>query len=325
MLHTYITEAWRLRYPIIGAPMSGVAGGKLAHAVSAAGALGMIGVGSTTTTSYIEREAQVARGADHQRFGIGLMAWAIEARPELLLASLEARPFLIAISFGSPAPYVERLHQAGIQVATQVNTRAEAISAEQAGVDLVVVQGAEAGGHHMGRVSTLPLLQAALETTRLPVVAAGGIASARGLAAALAAGAEGAWIGTCLLASPEIESSPQARERVLLAQDTDTIHTRIFDVAQGIPWPSQYPGRALRNHFTEQWQHREEELAWNVAAGQQLREARERREFDVAFIYAGEGVGLVSEARPALDVIRDLGEGAERLLRERAQTALGLL
>ena len=114
-------------------------------------------------------------------------SWAIEKRPDLLDAAIEARPFLISISFGSPAPYVERLHQHSILLATQVNTRAEAIQAEQVGVDLIVAQGTEAGGHVTGQVSTLPLLQTVLDAVRIPVVAAGGIASPRGVAAALAA------------------------------------------------------------------------------------------------------------------------------------------
>src|SRR5438874_269287 len=147
MLHTYLTTSWQLRYPIIGAPMAGVARGRLAHAVSQAGGLGMIGVGSTGRTDAILQEADIARGTDQMRFGIGLMAWAIERRPELLHAAIETSPFLISISFGSPAPYVEMLHQRGILLATQINTRAEAIHAAQAGVDLIVVQGTEAGGH----------------------------------------------------------------------------------------------------------------------------------------------------------------------------------
>lgn len=325
MLHTYLTESWPLRYPIISAPMAGVAGGRLARAVSSAGALGMIGVGSTTPTSFIERESAIARGEDNQRFGIGLMVWAIEARPELLDVALQARPFLISISFGSPAPYIERLHREGIKIATQVNTRAEAISVAQAGVDVIVAQGTEAGGHSGQGVSTLPLLQTVLDAVQLPVVAAGGIASARGVAAALAAGAAGVWVGTGLLASPECENSPQARERVIRAQETDTILTRVFDRARGTSWPSQYPGRALRNRFTTQWQQHEETVGQDAAARQQLTGAIERKDFDLAYIYAGEAVGLVTQQRPAGDVIRDLGDGAERLLRDRARSLLGSL
>src|SRR5579885_770703 len=217
MLHTFLTASWDLRYPIIGAPMAGAAGGRLARAVSQAGGLGMIGIGSKTPVEYIAREAALARGDDQERFGIGLMAWALESRPELLDAAIEARPLLISISFGSPAPYVEQVHRQGIHLATQVHSRAEALEAAQAGVDLIVAQGTEAGGH-TGQVSTLPLLQIVLEAVQTPVVAAGGIASPRGVAAALAAGAQGVWVGTCLLAAPESETSEPARARLLQAR-----------------------------------------------------------------------------------------------------------
>src|SRR5205814_8909834 len=135
-------------------------------------------------------------------------------RPDLLEAAIEANPFLISLSFGSPAPYVERLHQHGIVLATQVNTRADAIKAARDGVDLIVVQGTEAGGHVTGQVSTLPLLQSVLDAVRIPVIVAGGIATPRGVAAALAAGAAGVWVGTALLASPECANTDEARSRI---------------------------------------------------------------------------------------------------------------
>ena len=175
----------------------------LAHAVSQAGGLGMLGIGSTESVDFLVQESAIARGTDQMRFGIGLHAWAIEKRPDLLDAAIEAAPFLISISFGSAAPYAERLHLRGIVLATQVNTRAEAVRAERSGVDLIRAQGTEAGGHVSGQVSTLPLLQAVLEAVWVPVLAAGGIASAHGVAAALAAGADGVWVCTALLASPD--------------------------------------------------------------------------------------------------------------------------
>jgi nitronate monooxygenase len=218
MLHTYLTTTWHLRYPIIGAPMAYVGRGRLAHAVSKGGGLGMIGIGSTESVEFLAREAAIARGNDQTRFGIGMHAWAIEKRPDLLDAAIEANPFLISLSFGSAAPYAERLHQHDISLATQVNSRAEAMQAERDGVDLIVAQGMEAGGHVTGEVSTLPLLQTVLDAVQVPVLAAGGIASPRGVAAALAAGAVGVWVGTALLASPECENTEQARARIVQAQ-----------------------------------------------------------------------------------------------------------
>ncbi len=321
MLSTYLTTSWYLRYPIIGAPMAYVGRGRYARAVSQAGGLGMIGVGSKEAVDFIAQEAAIARGTDQGLFGIGLMAWAIESRPELLHAAIETHPFLISISFGSPAPYVKMLHQQGILLATQVHTQAEAIHAAHAGVDVVVVQGTEAGGH-TGHIGTLPLLQSVLEAVSVPVLVAGGIASPRGVAAALAAGAEGVWVGTCLLASPECENTENARSRIIQTQETETVLTRAFDVAQNIPWPIQYPGRALRNRFTEQWHFKTEELAHDEEARQQLAAAIKSKDYDVAHIYAGEAVGLVTREQPIAEVIRHLGEGAEQLLRNRCSTLL---
>lgn len=284
----------------------------------------MFGIGSSESVAFLAQEAAVARGNDQLRFGIGLHSWAVNNRPELLQAALEANPFLISLSFGSPAPYVEQIHQHGILLATQVHSRAEAREAANAGVDVIVVQGNEAGGHTGQWVSTLPLLQAVLETVHVPVIAAGGIASPRGVAAALAAGAEGVWVGTCLLASPECENTEQARERLVQATETDTILTRAFDVAQGLAWPEHYPGRALRNRFTQQWHDHLDLLPQAQEARQQLTEAIAHKNYDLAFIYAGEAVGLIEQQRPAAEVIRHLGERAERLLAERYAQLLPL-
>lgn len=321
MLQTFLTTQWNLKYPIIGAPMAYVGGGRLANAVSRAGGLGMIGVGSKQTAEFIAEQAAIARGEDGQRFGIGLMAWALERKPEMLDAAIQEKPFLISISFGSVTPYVERLHSSGICLATQVHSGDEALQAEAAGVDLIVAQGTEAGGH-TGEVSTLPLLQSVLEIVRTPVLAAGGVATARGVAAALAAGAAGVWVGTCLLAAYETEASEAARERILRAKETDTILTSVFDVGQGIAWPPQYKGRALANQFTSTWHNDIDHLREDEAARRQLAEAIREQDYDQALIYAGEAVGLVHKKQSAVDIVREMGIGAEALLRERFVTLL---
>ncbi len=321
MLHTYLTDDLTLGYPIVGAPMANAAGGRLARAISGAGGLGMIGIGSDAAVSLVEEESAVARGEDQTRFGLALMIWALERRPELLDAALAARPFLLSLSFGSPQPYVARVHQAGALVVTQVNTVAAAREAEQCGVDLIVAQGTEAGGH-TGYAGTLPLLQAVLEAVQIPVLAAGGIASSRGLAAVLAAGAAGAWIGTAFLACPECANRAEVRRRIVAAGETDTVHTHVFDQVQGLAWPQQYPGRALRNDFTRQWHDRADQLPRDTAAIEQYRQARAAGDYDTAVIYAGQAVGLVTQERPAADVVRDLGEGAEAVLRRRCGEVL---
>ena len=320
MLRTHLTEQWDLRYPILGAPMAGTANGKLARAVTQAGGLGQIGIGSETPIEYLEEESSIARGDDEGRFGIGLMIWALERRPELFDAAVAARPFLLSMSFGAPAPYVERAHAAGIKIATQVNTVAAAREAAAAGVDLIVAQGTEAGGH-TGSVSTLPLLQGVLEVAGdVPVVAAGGIATARGLAAVLAAGAQGAWIGTALLVAGEAGNSTAVRQRVIAATEADTIHTHTFDDVTRTPWPDQYPGRALRNRFADEWHGRSKGLT--DAAFAEYDQARSRGDYDVAVIYAGEASGLIHGERSTAEILQTIGQEAEALLRRRATELL---
>jgi len=315
VLRTFLTEDWNLRFPLVGAPMAGVAFGALARAVSEAGGLGCIGIGSEDPVERIAQEAAVA-GADGVRFGIGLMAWALERRPELFDAALAARPFLLSISFGDVAPYADRVRRAGIKLVTQVQSREAAVTAERAGVDAIVVQGTEAGGHTSG-VATLPLLQIVLDAVTTPVIAAGGVATARGLAAVLAAGAEGAWIGTPLLASPEAHNTPQARAAVIRAREDETVLTSLFDRVQNIPWPAQFPGRALANEFTRRYHGREDEAVADEAALAAYRAARTANDFSLAHLYAGQSVGALERERSAAEVISSIGEGAEVLLRER--------
>jgi nitronate monooxygenase len=315
MIQTRLSEMLQLRYPIIGAPMWGAGRGNLARTITQAGGFGMIGVGSDAAVSYLEAEAEIARGDDETRFGLGLFVWAIERRPELLDAAIAARPNLLCLSFGSPAPYIERIRAAGIRVAAQVGAVATAREAESTGVDLIVAQGTEAGGH-TGHVGTLPLLQGVLDAVELPVLAAGGIASPRGLAAVLAAGGAGAWIGTAFLACVECANTPEARRRIVAAGETDTVLTSLFDRIQGLPWPAQYPGRALHNRFAEQWSDRIEQVVGDEALAEQYRHARSARDYDTAVIYAGQAVGLVRQERSAGEVVREIGDGAEAMLRD---------
>jgi nitronate monooxygenase len=318
MLHTFLTHRLGLRYPIIGAPMAGVAGGRLARAIGQAGGLGCIGIGSTTSLAFIESETAIARGADEGRFGLGLMAWALEERPELLDAAVAAGPVLISISFGSIAPYVEKVRSAGILLAAQAQTIAGAREAEAAGVDLLVAQGTEAGGHSSSAgIGTLVLLEGVLASARIPVVAAGGIATPAGLAAVLAAGAEGGWVGTAFLSAAESALNAEARRRVLGAAETDTVLTDVFDRVQELGWPSHHPGRALRNRFAEEWHGRSQAIVGNRGIIDAYRQARDAGDYDTAVIYAGQAAGLVREERSAGEIVRELGDGAEELLRRR--------
>ncbi|OOK66140.1 nitronate monooxygenase family protein [Mycobacterium kansasii] len=173
--------------PIVNAPMGGVAGGRLAAAVTAAGGLGMIGMGSTATQASLAEQLRQVTG----RFGIGLVDWVMRDEVGLLEDALAARPALLSVSFGTDWSWVDKAHDAGIVTATQVYDGAGARRAVDAGVDIVVARGAEGGGHGEVRLGTLPLLDAVLEAVSVPVLAGGGIASPRSLAAVLAAGASG--------------------------------------------------------------------------------------------------------------------------------------
>ncbi|MGY1848565.1 MULTISPECIES: NAD(P)H-dependent flavin oxidoreductase [unclassified Blastococcus] len=313
MLTTALTRRFSLTTPVIGAPMAGVAGGGLAAAVSRAGGLGMIGISAKHSADFLAEQCAIPR-ADGLPFGVGLMAWALADRPDLLAATVAARPALVSVSFGDPAPYVPALHDAGIAVCAQVNTVADARGALDAGVDVLVAQGTEAGGH-TGHRGLLPLLQEVLPLTDRPVVAAGGIATGRGMAAALAAGAAGVWIGTALLSCTEGLNSAAARERVRQATGEETVLTRAFDVAEGLAWPERWPGRALVNDFSRVWHGREEELVHDAEARQSVVDGRRTGDPATAPVYAGEAVGLVTAERSATDVVRELDTGAEQALR----------
>jgi nitronate monooxygenase len=315
MLETPLTKLLGIEVPILNAPMTPQAGGALARAVSEAGGLGMLGFDEVESVEQIEAQLLILRQGPPISFGVGLVAWVLEKRPELLDLAIAARPALVSVSFGDPAPYVARLHDAGIVVGSQVQSRQWAETALAAGVDLLIAQGTEAGGH-TGSVGTLPLLQIVLELTDAPVVAAGGIASGRGLAAVLAAGAAAALVGTPFLLAKEARNTEAARRRIIASDETETILTSVYDRLLGKGWPAEFRGRALRNRYAERWTGHETELMGQVEAVGAFTEARAAGDYDVAHLYAGQSVGLLARERPAADIVGDLAAGAEQLLRE---------
>lgn len=308
---TWLTERLNLDVPLVQAPMAGVAQGRLAAAVSAAGALGMVGVGATAKPAWIGEQAAVA-GEPGRPFGIGLMAWALERSPGQLDAALDSEAALVSVSFGAFERPVQRAKEAGKVVTTQVGNLEEARRARDAGVDLVVARGAEGGGHGRNDHGTLPLLEMVLGELDVPVVAAGGISTWRGVAAVLAAGACGAWVGTAFLGCPEAANTRQARERLFAAGDGATAYGRVFDVASRTAWPPEYGGRALRNGFFDRWAGREDELASSQEAAAELAAARQRGDFDTAYLYAGQGVALLTQERSAAEVVAELSRGLDR-------------
>jgi nitronate monooxygenase len=312
---TWLTERFGLSVPVVAAPMAGVSTGRLAAAVTSAGGLGMIGLGPRATAERVRAECAAAGAAGP--YGVGLMAWVLAENDAVVELVAAEAPALVSVSYGPYDRWVRVLQEAGIAVATQVGTLAEARAAEQSGVDLLVARGAEGGGHGRNDVGTLPLLQEVLDAVSVPVVAAGGIGTARGLAAVLAAGAAGAWVGTAFLTCTEAATSAGARARLFEAEDIDTAYGRVFDVAQGLAWPPEYGGRALRNAFFDRWHGREPQLADDDDAAAELVAARASGDFSAAYVYAGQGVGLLRAERPAADVMAEFA-AAGALLRHAA-------
>ena len=313
MIATPLTELLGVEVPLISAPMTPQAGGRLARAVSEAGAFGMIGIEETDTHEGIAAELAIVQAGAPVPFGIGLVSWVLDQRPELLDIAINARPTLISVSFGDAGPHVRRLHDAGILVASQVQSRQWAEVAIEAGVDVLVAQGTEGGGH-TGAVATLPLLQIVLELTDLPVVAAGGIASGRGLAAVLAAGAVGAWVGTPFLLAEEARNSTAARERIARTDETETLYTSVYDRLQDKGWPAEFRARAIRNAFGARWTGREDELGAGTKPREEFIEARATQDYDIAHIYAGQSIGMLDAVRPAGAIVSGIEAQARELL-----------
>ena len=313
MLQTRWSTTLGLQVPIVSAPMGGASGGELAAAVSRAGGLGMVAAGSSGSVAQLQRELAIVRDAD-VRFGIGLIAWAVEREPELLAVAIAAQPTLLSVSFGAVTGWPERACAAGIMTAAQVYDRASARRAREAGIDVIVARGREGGGHGADAVSTLPLLDAVLDACDGPVLAAGGIATGRGIVAAIAAGAAGVWLGTCFAACSESLLPDGARQRIVAAAETDTIYTRAFDLAAGDPWPEQYGERTLVNDFARRWTGREHDLVNDQEAIRRFHAACADGDYSVAPVNAGQGVGTIDRVRPAAEVIADLSSEATRLL-----------
>jgi nitronate monooxygenase len=313
VLRTWLTDRFGLQIPVVAAPMGGAASASFAAAVSRSGALGMVAAGSRATADSVREQLSEA-AANGVPYGVGVLGWVVARRPEIIETVIAAQPVLVSVSYGELATHLDALRQAGIPVATQVGTVEDARRAAGHGIDVLVARGGEGGGHGRDEMATLPLLQEVLEAVEVPVLAAGGIANARGLAAVLAAGAAGAWVGTAFLGCVETAWSDAARQSVIEAGDGDTIYTRAFDVGLRIDWPTQFGGRALRNHFSDEWHGREAALATDEEAAQTMAQAISDQDMDIAPVWAGQAVSLVNQKKTVSEVIAGFAS-AEDLLR----------
>ena len=317
MLLTRFTELLGLTYPLMSAPMSNHSGGQLAAAVSLAGGLGAFGGSNGWGADWMRQQIAHVRSRTDRPFGVGFITQLIEPDPKNFEIALEEGVPVIIFSFTDPQPWLGRAKAAGATTICQVQSVELAELAVAAGADVLLAQGNEAGGH-TGSINLLPLLVELVERyPEIPILAAGGITGGRALAAVLAAGAQGASLGTAMLATHEAVEVPETfKERIVLSDGQDTTFTRLYDLLGDTPWPEGIAGRVYRNRLVREWDGRDaevmarrEELATDAAA------ARARQDPELASVYMGQGAGQVRAVRPAAEVVQEICEEAEEIIR----------
>ena len=323
-METSVTRLLGIEYPIVQAPIGGLSVPALAGAVAKAGGLGMMAVTWHDPDELRSSIAEV-RSITDKPFGINLII--DEPQHERLEVALAEGVKFVSLFWGDPAPYLDAIHRAGARAALTIGSAAEAKRAAETGVDVIVAQGWEAGGHVWGEVSTLTLVPAVVDLVgATPVIAAGGIADGRGLAAVLALGAGGTWIGTRFVASREAPTHPAWVAKLLRSAETDTFHSSLFDIG----WP-EAPHRVLRNRTIDAWI-----AAGRPPSGQRPGEGdvlatrpdgseivryqsvsvRDTASGDIEelSLWAGQSVGLVHDELPAAEIVRRTAAEAARIL-----------
>ena len=311
-IKTRLTEFFGIEHPIVLAPMAPAAGGALASAVASAGGLGLLG-GGYAERDWFEQEAAKVTRPD---VGCGFITWAVKNDLELLDRALERFPRAMMLSFDDPAPLAARIKQAGVPLICQVHTLEQALHAIDVGADVIVAQGTEAGGHGLTARSTMPFVPAVVDAVSLRapevlVLAAGGIADGRGLAASLMLGADGVVMGTRFWATQEALIHDAAKAKVVAASGDETIRTRVYDVVRQRAWPKGYTGRLMRNDFIEKWHGHEDELAaMRSAELARVEAAYASGDYDTANVTVGESIGLVNDVPRAADLVRQVAAEA---------------
>jgi nitronate monooxygenase len=316
-MRTRMTQKLGIEHPIISAPMGYAAGGKLAAAVTEAGGLGLIG-GGYGDAEWLKREFAASGNA---RIGCGFITWSLAQKPYLLELVLAYAPAAVMLSFGELAPFAQRIKAVGAMLICQVQTLALAREAVAAGADVIVAQGAEAGGHGIERATftLVPeiadyLAGAAPDTV---LAAAGGVADGRGLAAALMLGADGVLVGSRFWASAEALVPPSFQAAAVAADGDSTIRTTVVDTARQFDWPKLLTARVMKTRFTMEWHGRDAALA--EPATREREEARYWKAFhagdvDNTGVFMGEAVGLIRDIAPAGEILRRMVRDTEQLL-----------
>jgi nitronate monooxygenase len=299
--------------------MAFAAGGALAAAVTRAGGLGIIG-GGYGDAAWLAQQFDAAAG---EGVGVGFITWSLAKQPSLLDAVLERKPVAVMLSFGDPRPFAQQVRAAGALLICQCQRIAHVRDAVEAGADIVVAQGSEAGGHgaSRGTLSFVPetadfLREHAPETLLL---AAGGIADGRGLAASLMLGADGVLVGTRLWAANEALVKEGHHRAILQTAGDGTLRTRIPDIARQLDWPGEFTARIRRNAFTERWHGREEELRAALATeGPRYRAAFEAGDPEGTAVWFGEAAGLIHAIEPAAAIVERMASEARALMAQGA-------
>ena len=299
----------------MSAPMSGHSGGTLAAAVCEAGGLGSFGGTDAQGPDWVREQIEIIRESTDKPFAVGFITPFMSMLEANFTAALEAKVPAIFLSFSDPQPWLGMAKEAGSLAMCQVQSMQGAELAVAGGADVLVAQGNEAGGH-TGSAAMLPLLVRIAERyPDTPLLAAGGIATGRALAAVLAAGAHGANVGTAFLATPEAIEVPDAyKDRVVASNGEDTVFTRVFDLIDDLPWPDEIGARVYANQLVREWDGRDDEIVEQRDALREKTAAAYRNDPEFAAVYMGESAGDVDAIRPAVEVLTDICEGAEELL-----------
>jgi enoyl-[acyl-carrier protein] reductase II len=335
MFETRLTAEYGFEVPIISAGMAFISMPALVAAVSNAGGMGTLGA-SLVPPDGLRALIQATRSMTTRPFGVNFITQFVEEA--LLDVCIEESVPVVSFFWNDPPEaFIHRLKAAGVKVWMQVGSLQDAHAAVQAGVDAIIVQGKEAGGHNRSTASTLTLVPAIVDAIApIPVIAAGGIADGRGMVAALALGAEAVWVGTRFVACQEAYAHDEYKRRIVESEAAETVRTTIF----GPEWPHQ-PMRVIRNRVVNEWVNRENEVVYTSEPAELIGATNiggqhvplpkfsallptpdTTGDFEAMCLTAGESVGLVKEIKPAGEIVRTMIEEARSIIAHKFGPAL---